>query len=61
MEKQTGGYVLLGFGIGLMPVWFSVGAAGMIPGFVMAMAGAALMADGQTPHRFSRRRFNRRR
>jgi len=51
MAKRTWGYVLLGFGIGLMPVWFSVGALGMILGFGMAMVGAALMADSQIQRR----------
>lgn len=51
MEKRTWGYVLLGFGIGLMPVWFSVGALGMSAGFVMAMAGAAMMAGSQAGRR----------
>ena len=47
MKKRTWGYVLLAFGLGLLPVWFSAGALGMSLGFIMAMAGAALMADGQ--------------
>ena len=51
MDKRTWGYVLLGFGVGLMPVWFAVGAHGMMLGFGMAMAGAALMAGSQPPRR----------
>jgi hypothetical protein len=43
MKKRTYGHVLMMFGLGLLPFWYSWGPLGFVAGFVLTTLGLILV------------------